>query len=47
VTTRHLTRREALKLGALGAGVLLLPPAFRSARARAAVAHDSPRKAPF
>jgi FtsP/CotA-like multicopper oxidase with cupredoxin domain len=47
MATRHFTRREALKLGALGAGVVLLPPAFRSARARAAVAHASPRKAPF
>jgi spore coat protein A, manganese oxidase len=47
MTTRHLTRREALKLGALGAWGPLLPPALRSARARAAVAHASPRKAPF
>jgi hypothetical protein len=47
MTTRHLTRRDALKFGALGAEVVLLPPAFRSAGARAAVAHASPRKAPF
>ena len=47
MTTRHFTRREALKLGALGAGVLLLPSALRSATARAAVAHASPRKKPF
>src|SRR5919199_4255068 len=47
MTTRHVTRREALKLGALGAGTLLLPPALRSATARAAVAHASPRKKPF
>ena len=47
MTTRHFTRREALKLGALGAGVLLLPAALRSGTARAAVAHASPRKKPF
>jgi spore coat protein A len=47
MATRHFTRREALKLGALGAGAVLLPPAFRSARARAAVAHANPRKPPF
>ena len=47
MTTRHLMRREALKLGALGAEVVLLPPALRSARAGAAVAHTSPRKPPF
>jgi FtsP/CotA-like multicopper oxidase with cupredoxin domain len=47
MTTRYLTRREALKLGALGTGVLLLPPALRSATARAAVAHAGPHKAPF
>jgi FtsP/CotA-like multicopper oxidase with cupredoxin domain len=33
MTTRYLTRREALKLGALGTGVLLLPPALQSATA--------------
>ena len=47
MTTRHFTRREALKLGALGAGTLLLPAALRSGTARAAVAHASPRKKPF
>jgi hypothetical protein len=47
MTSRPFTRREALTLGALGAGVVLLPPAFRSARARVAVAHASPRKPPF
>src|SRR2546423_4542366 len=47
MTTRHFTRREALKFGTLGAGVLLLPSALRSGTARAAVAHASPRKKPF
>jgi FtsP/CotA-like multicopper oxidase with cupredoxin domain len=40
-------RREALKLGAQRAGVLLLPRALRSAPARAAAVHASPRKPPF
>src|SRR2546423_281299 len=39
MTTRHFTRREALKFGTLGAGVLLLPSALRSGTARAAGAH--------